>query len=74
MPQHKITIEEAMKCFTLNAAYACLREDSIRGSIKTGKLADITIIDRNIIKNDPEDILNMDVLMTIVDGKVVFEK
>ena len=39
-----------------------------------GKLADITVIDRNIIENDPEDLLNMKILMTIVDGNVVFEK
>lgn len=73
-PQHKITMEEALECFTLNGAYGCLREDLIRGSIKPGKLADITVIDRNIIKNDPEDVLNMNILMTIVDGKIVFER
>ena len=74
LPQHKITIEEAIKAFTWYAAYACYGEENKRGSIKKGKLADITIIDRNIIKNPPEDILNMDILMTIVDGKIVFEK
>jgi predicted amidohydrolase YtcJ len=73
-PQHKITMEEAIKAFTLYGAYGCMREDKIRGSIKVGKLADITVIDRNIIKNDPEDVLNMTVLMTIVDGKIVFER
>jgi predicted amidohydrolase YtcJ len=73
-PQHKITMEEAIKAFTLYGAYACMREDKIRGSIKVGKLADITVIDRNIIKNKPEDVLNMNILMTIVDGKIVFEK
>jgi len=74
LPQHKITTEEAIKAFTLYGAYGCMREDEIRGSIKPGKLADITIIDRNIIKNNPEDILNMNILMTIVDGNIVFEK
>ncbi len=73
LPQHKITMEEAIKCFTLYGAYACMREDRGRGSIKPGKLADITVIDRNIIENDPEDVLNMKILMTIVDGNVVFE-
>lgn len=74
LPHHKITMEEAIRCFTLNGAYACDREDDIRGSLKVGKLADITVIDRNIVKNDPEDILNMNIMMTIVDGKIVFEK
>ncbi len=70
----RTAIEEAIKAFTWYAAYACYGEENKRGSIKKGKLADITIIDRNIIKNPPEDILNMDILMTIVDGKIVFEK
>ena len=73
LPQHKISIEEAMRAFTLNGAYACMREDSVRGSIKAGKLADITVIDRNILAN-PDDLLNLKIEMTIVDGKVVFER
>lgn len=72
-PHQKITIEEAMRAFTINGAYACMREDSVRGSIKVGKLADITVIDRNILAN-PDDLLNMVVEMTIVDGRIVFER
>jgi len=74
LPQHKITIEEAIKAFTWFGAYGCYGEEKIRGSIKKGKLADITIIDRNIINNPPEDILNMNIIMTIVNGEIVFEK
>jgi len=74
LPQHKITVHEALRAHTLYGAYGCMREDRIRGSIKTGKLADLTVIDRNIIKNDPGDILNLNILMTIVDGTIVFEK
>ena len=73
-PQHKITMPEALRAYTLYGAYACNREDKVRGSLKVGKLADITVIDRNIVKNDPEDVLNMEIVMTIVDGKIVFEK
>ncbi len=73
-PQHKITMEEAIKCFTLNSAYACMREDRVRGSITKGKLADITVCDRDLIKIDPNDLLNMEVDMTIVDGRIVFER
>ncbi len=71
-PHQKITVEEAIRAFTLYGAYACMREDHVRGSIKPGKLADITVIDRNIVDN-PDDLLNMVVEMTIVDGKIVFE-
>ena len=72
-PQQKITIEEAMRAFTMNGAYASMREDRVRGSIKPGKLADITVIDRNILDN-PDDLLRMEIEMTIVDGRIVFER
>jgi predicted amidohydrolase YtcJ len=74
LPHLKITMEEAIKCFTLNGAYACMREDNLRGSLKAGKLADVTVIDRNIVENDPEDVLNMQVMVTIVDGRIVFNR
>ncbi|GEM_PF-729655 len=74
LPHHKINMEEAIKCFTLNGAYGCMKEDKIRGSLKAGKLADITVIDRNIVQNDPEDVLNMKIIMTIVDGRIVYER
>jgi predicted amidohydrolase YtcJ len=50
-----------------------MREDSIRGSLKAGKLADITVIDRNIVDH-PDELLDLEIEMTIVDGKVVFER
>jgi predicted amidohydrolase YtcJ len=74
LPQHKISMEEAIECFTVNGAYGCMREDSVRGTLKAGKLADIVVIDRNIVKNDPHDVVNMNVLMTIVDGRIVYKK
>ena len=74
LPHLKISMAEALKCFTLNGAYGCMREDRIRGSITKGKLADITVCDRNLLKIDPKDILNMEVDMTIVDGQIVFER
>jgi predicted amidohydrolase YtcJ len=40
-------MEEAIRCFTLNGAYGCMREDNIRGSLKSGKLADIVVIYRS---------------------------
>jgi predicted amidohydrolase YtcJ len=71
-PEQKISIHEALKAYTVNNAYAAF-EDDIRGSIKAGKLADITVLDRNLLKIDPEDILNMSVVMTIIDGKIIFK-
>ncbi len=72
-PEQKISMHEALKAYTINNAYAAFEQD-IRGSIKEGKLADITICDRNLLEIDPEDILNFQVDMTIVDGNIVFER
>jgi len=71
--EQKISMEEALKAYTINCAKAAF-EDDARGSIKVGKLADITVGDRNLLKIDPKEILDFDVEMTIVDGKIVFEK
>jgi len=72
-PEQRISVEDALKAYTINAAVAAFNGDE-RGSIKTGKLADLTVCDRNLLKIDPTDILKMNVQMTIVDGKVVFER
>ncbi len=72
-PEQKISVEEAIKAFTINNAYAAF-EDDIRGSLETGKLADITVFDRNLIRIPEAELLDVEVLYTIVDGKIVFEK
>lgn len=72
-PEQKISVHEALKAYTINNAYAAF-EDHIRGSIKERKLADITVCDRNLLKINPKDILNMEVAMTIIDGKVIFSR
>ena len=73
LPEHKISVHEALKAYTINAAYAVFDED-VRGSIKKDKLADLAVCDRNLIEIDPADILNMEIEMTIVNGKIVFER
>ncbi len=72
-PEQRISVEESIKAYTINNAYAAF-EDDIRGSLEAGKLADITVFDRNLIKIPEDELLNVEVLYTIVDGKVVFEK
>jgi len=72
-PEQKISVAEAIKAYTINNAYAAF-EDNIRGTLEAGKLADMTIFDRNLLRIAPEDILKAEVLYTIVDGKVVFRK
>jgi predicted amidohydrolase YtcJ len=70
-PEQKISVHEALKAYTINNAIAAFEGD-IRGSLKAGKLADITVCDLNLLEIDPKDILNMNVEMTIVDGEIVF--
>jgi len=71
-PDLAITVEQAVREFTMGGAYQEFKED-IRGSIEPGKVADFTIVDRDIFAVDPETITDTKVVMTMVDGKVVFQ-
>jgi len=73
IPEEKIPVEEAIKAYTINAAYAEFTEKE-KGSIEPGKLADLVVIDRNILKIKPEEIISASVLMTIVDGRIIFDR
>ncbi|MBL4642390.1 MAG: amidohydrolase [Flavobacteriaceae bacterium] len=72
-PEQRMTIEEAIKGFTIWAAYAAFQED-ILGSIEKGKLADFTILDKDILSIIPKEILTTTVAYTIVGGKIVYQK
>jgi predicted amidohydrolase YtcJ len=69
----RIKLVEAIKCYTLNGAYASFEED-IKGSVEVGKLADIAVIDRDLTKTKPEDIRDAKVYMTLVNGKILYHK
>ena len=71
-PQEKITIEEAIKAYTLNTAYAGY-EENIKGSLETGKLADFVVLSDNLLTMDPDGIKDVAVLMTVVGGRVICE-
>ncbi|MBT5187611.1 MAG: amidohydrolase [Kordiimonadaceae bacterium] len=72
-PDQRITREEALKAFTINGAYLSF-EENIKGSIEVGKLADLVVLSEDYMTVDAENIRNIKVLMTLVGGKVVFEK
>ena len=72
-PEEKISMEEALRAYTINNAYAAFEAD-IHGSLKPGKLADITVCDLNLMEIPPGDILKMNIEMTIVDGKIVYQR
>jgi predicted amidohydrolase YtcJ len=70
-PNERITLPEAIKAYTLDAAYRDRREN-ILGSIQVGKLADMIIISQDLFNVAPMQIANTKVVMTIVGGKVVY--
>jgi predicted amidohydrolase YtcJ len=72
-PEQGVTIEEAVRMFTLNGAYASL-EERIKGSITPGKLADLVVLDRDPRSVSPEELHTLRAEMTVLDGKVVFER
>ena len=69
--QH-ITAAEALRCYTRESAYAEFMEEK-KGSIEPGKLADFTVLSANPLTVDPRQIKEIQVLMTIVDGAVVYD-
>lgn len=70
-PDQKMTRTQALKSYTLDAAYGAF-EEQIKGSISVGKLADFTIFDQDIMTIDENKILDSKVVMTIFNGKVVY--
>jgi predicted amidohydrolase YtcJ len=72
-PEEKITMQEAITGYTAKAAYLT-REENVKGTLEPGKLADIIVLSDDLLTIDPEKILDVQVLMTIVGGKVVYER
>ncbi len=73
IPEQKISVEEAVRAYTVGSAYAEFGEN-IKGTLAPGKLADLVILDRNIYEIKPEDIDKAKVVVTVVDGQIVFQR
>ena len=71
-PEEGITIEEGLRAYTINPAYAS-HEVAIKGSITEGKLADIVVLDKDILEGTPEDLLTTKVVYTMFAGKIVYK-
>jgi len=69
----KITVLEALKLYTINAAYHSFDEDLL-GSIELNKLADFVVLEEDILTIPPERLKDIPVFMTIIDGKIVYQK
>ncbi|UCC79932.1 MAG: amidohydrolase [Candidatus Zixiibacteriota bacterium] len=72
-PEQCMTREEALKSYTISGAYAAFEED-IKGSLAPGKLADITVLSRDIMTIPANDIPGAEVLYTIAGGKILFQR
>ena len=72
IPEQKISVEEAVRAYTVGSAYAEF-QDAVKGSITAGKLADLVMLSRDIYKIDPKEIEKVKVVLTIVGGQIVYE-
>jgi len=70
-PQEKLTIEEAIRAYTLNTAYAGY-EEHMKGTITVGKLADFVVLSDDLLTMDPDDIKDVTAVRTVVGGRVVY--
>jgi predicted amidohydrolase YtcJ len=71
VPGERISVADAIRAYTLGAAYAGRREKT-EGSIAAGKVADLIIVSQDIFKIDPHDLAKTEVLLTMVGGRVVY--
>ena len=71
--EEKISVEDAIKCYTQNAAYASY-EEKIKGSIEVGKLADLVVLSDDILTIDPVKIKDVFVEMTVFDGEIIYDR
>jgi predicted amidohydrolase YtcJ len=71
-PAETMTREQALKSYTIDAAFGAF-EESLKGSVERGKLADFVVFSQDIMTVEEKDILNTRVVMTILGGKIVYE-
>ena len=72
-PDQRMSREEALKSYTWNNAYAAFQEKE-KGSLEVGKLADVTVLSKDILTVPEDQILSTDVRYTIVGGKIAFQE
>lgn len=72
LPEQALTVAQAIEGYTIEGAYASF-EENIKGSIEDGKLADIVVLNKNPYSVNPDEIKDIEVEMTIVNGEIVYE-
>jgi len=73
VPEEALTREQALRCYTINNAFASFEED-IKGSIEAGKLADMVVLEQDYLTCPADEIKDITVEMTLVGGKVVYRR
>jgi len=69
----KLTVPQAIRAYTLDAAYA-VEAEKYSGSLEVGKRADFIVLDRNLLEIPEDDIVKTEVLETVLDGRTVFDR
>lgn len=72
-PDQCLTVQEAVRAYTIEGAWQD-RQETLKGSIESGKLADLCVLDRDILTVDAREISALQNVMTIMDGEVVYSK
>ena len=72
IPQERVDLATMIAGYTINGAYLNFQEDKT-GSVEVGKAADLVVLDRNLFEVPSNEINNVQVLLTLMDGKVVYE-
>jgi predicted amidohydrolase YtcJ len=72
-PEERIDVETALRAYTVNNAYAA-GEESVKGRLAPGMLADLVVLDRDLFAIAPADVKDVNVLITVAGGRVVFER
>jgi hypothetical protein len=73
VPAQRLTVEEALRAYTSAGAYAGFAEERT-GTLTVGRLADFIIVDRGLLTLPPNDVPSVRVTMTVVGGRVVFDR
>ena len=71
-PEQRLTREQALRSYTINNAFAAFEED-LKGSITPGKLADITVLSKDIMTVPEDEIVEAEIVYTIIGGKVLYK-
>ena len=72
-PDEAVSVLDAIRIYTLNGAYTTFEEDT-KGSLEEGKLADVAVLSANILDVPTDQIRDVHVVMTVVDGRIVHEE